>query len=94
MVVVTADHGMPGIAGDRSRRHFASEIVAAANARLDPEGKRVILHYEASNAQMFVDRGRLRELGLTLKDVSRHLESLPFVFAAYTEDEVRRVPRR
>ena len=45
------------------------------NARLDPEGKRVIRHYEASNAQMFVDRGRLRELGLTLADVSRHLEA-------------------
>ena len=94
MVVVTADHGMPGIAGDPSRRHLASEIMSGLNARLDPEAKRVIRHYEASNAQMFVDRGRLRELGLTLADLSRHLESLPFVFAAYTEDEVRRVTRR
>jgi predicted AlkP superfamily pyrophosphatase or phosphodiesterase len=93
LVVITADHGMPSLGGDASRRHFASQIAASANARLDPEGKRVILHYESSNAQMFVDRARLRELGLTLKDVSRHLESLPFVFAAYTEDEVRRAPR-
>jgi predicted AlkP superfamily pyrophosphatase or phosphodiesterase len=94
VVVITADHGMPGIAGDPSRRHFAAEITSGLNARLDPEGKRVVRHYEASNSQMFVDRGRLRELGLTLADVSRHLESLPFVFAAYTEDEVRRAPRR
>lgn len=94
VVVVTADHGMPGIAGDPSRRHLASEIMSGLNARLDHEGKSVIRHYEASNAQMFVDRGRLRELGLTLADVSRHLESLPFVFAAYTEDEVRRATRR
>ena len=94
VLVVTADHGMPGIAGDPSRRHLASEIMSGLNAALDPEGKRVIRHYEASNAQMFVDRGRLRELGLTLADVSRHLESLPFVFAAYTEAEVRRAARR
>ena len=93
-IVITADHGMPGIAGDPSRRHLASEITSGANARLDPEGKRVVRHYEASNAQMFVDRGRLRELGLTLADVSRHLESLPFILAAYTEDEVRRAARR
>ena len=94
VVVVTADHGMPGDAGDPSRRHLASEITAGLNARLDPAGKRVIRHYEASNSQMFVDRGRLRELGLTLGDVRRDLESQPFVFAAYTEDEVRRAARR
>ena len=88
LVVVTADHGMPALPHP-SRKHIASEIVADLNARLDPEGKRVIRMYEASNAQMFVDRARLRELGLTLSDVRRHLESLPFVFAAYTEDEVR-----
>jgi type I phosphodiesterase/nucleotide pyrophosphatase len=92
VVIVTADHGMPALA-DPSRRHFASQIASDANARLDPEGKRLIRHYESSNAQMFVDRGRLRELGLTLADVSRHLESLPFVFAAYTEDEVRKAGR-
>lgn len=92
-VVVTADHGMPPLL-DPSRRHLASEMTSALNARLDREGKRVIRHYEASNAQMFVDRGRLRELGLTLADVRRELEALPFVFAAYTEDEVRRAARR
>ena len=89
-VVITADHGMPGIGGDPSRRHLASEMTRGLNARLDPAEKRVIRHYEASNAQMFVDRARLRELGLTLADVSRAVEALPFVFAAYTEDEVRR----
>jgi hypothetical protein len=93
VVVITADHGMPGIA-DPGQRHFATRIVGDLNARLDPEGKRVVRHYESSNSQMFVDRARLRELGLTLKDVSRYLESLPFVFAAYTEDEVRKAARR
>jgi hypothetical protein len=93
VVVITADHGMPPLL-DPSRRHIASEMVSGLNAQLDPEGKRVVRHYEASNAQMFVDRARLRELGLTLADVRRHLESLPFVFAAYTEDEIRRSARR
>lgn len=93
LVVITADHGMPPLA-DPSRRHIASTVVADLNARLDPEGKRVIRHYEASNAQMFVDRARLRELGLSLADVRRHLESMPFIFAAYTEDEVRKASRR
>lgn len=93
LVVVTADHGMPPLL-DPSRRHIASKMVSDLNARLDPEGKGVVRHYEASNAQMFVDRGRLRDLGLSLRDVRRHLESLPFIFAAYTEDEVRRVRPR
>ena len=43
---------------------------------------------------MFVDRERLRELGISLVDVARHLESMPFVFAAYTEDEVRNAAKR
>jgi predicted AlkP superfamily pyrophosphatase or phosphodiesterase len=94
LVVITADHGMPAIGADPSRRHYAPDILAAANARLDPEGKRVIRNYEASNAQLYVDVERLRTLGLTLADVSRYLESLPFVFAAYTEDEVRSAARR
>jgi predicted AlkP superfamily pyrophosphatase or phosphodiesterase len=93
VVVVTADHGMPSLA-DPSRRHIASQVAAALNARLDPEGKRVIRNYESSNGQMYVDRDRLRALKLTLADVSRAAEALPFVFAAYTEDEVRRAAAR
>jgi hypothetical protein len=88
VVVVTADHGMPALR-DASRRHFAADVVAGLHARVDPEG-RLVRNYEPSNAQIYVDDARRRELGLTLGDLSRHLESLPFVFAAYTEDEVRR----
>jgi predicted AlkP superfamily pyrophosphatase or phosphodiesterase len=93
VVVVTADHGMPSLP-DPSRRHIASQVAATLNERLDPEGRRVILSYESSNAQMYVDRDRLRALKLTLADVSRAAEALPFVFAAYTEDEVRRAAAR
>jgi len=37
-----------------------------------------------------VDRRRLAELGLTLEQVRDAVQALPFVFAAFTEDEVRR----
>ena len=46
--------------------------------------------YEPENAQMFVDEDRLSHLGLTLDDLARFLEAQPFVFAAFTQDEVRR----
>jgi predicted AlkP superfamily pyrophosphatase or phosphodiesterase len=88
LVIVTSDHGMPALP-DAGRRHFAADIVAGLHARFDREG-RLVRSYEPSNAQIYVDDARRRELGLTLADLSRHLESLPFVFAAYTEDEVRR----
>ena len=93
VVVVTADHGMPRLA-DPSRRHLAADVVALLNARFDPQGRRVVRNYEPSNAQLYVDEARLAELGVPLADVARHLESLPFVFAAYTADEVRRAVRR
>ena len=93
VVFVTADHGMPSLAAP-SRRHKDADIVALLNARFDPEAKAVIRNYEPSNAQLYVDEARLRGLGHTLADVARHLESLPYVFAAYTEDEVRRAVRR
>ena len=94
LVVVTADHGMPALRGnDPARRHFAADVVDGLHARFDP-AKRLVRNYEPSNAQIYVDDARRRELGLTLADLARHLESLPFVFAAYTEDEVRGAIRR
>ena len=93
VVIVTADHGMPSLA-DASKRHFAADVVELLNARFDPEARRLVRNYEPSNAQLYVDGERLRALGISLADVARHLESLPFVFAAYTEDEVRRAAKR
>jgi predicted AlkP superfamily pyrophosphatase or phosphodiesterase len=93
LVVITADHGMPGLAG-AGHRHLASDVVATLNARFDPDAKRLVRNYEPSNAQLYLDTARLAELRLELADVAKHLESLPFVFAAYTEDEVRRAARR
>ena len=40
---------------------------------------------------MFVDEDRLSHLGLTLGDLARFLEQQPFVFAVFTQDDVRQL---
>ena len=40
-------------------------------------GQIMLVPYEGSNSQMYVDRARLGALGLTLGDVSRAAEALP-----------------
>jgi hypothetical protein len=47
------------------------------------------MSYDSENGQIFVDEARLSALGLTLKDVARSLESQPYVFAVFTEPEIR-----
>ena len=95
VVLVTADHGMPSLtAGQESHRHRDTDVRDGLNARFDPEKKALVQAYEASSAQMFVSRARLRELGLSLKDLARHLEALPWMQAAFTEDEVRAAAAR
>jgi hypothetical protein len=87
--VVTADHGMPPEPPDASGRIYSDDVLAALNERFDPGRKTLVAYYEPENAQIFVDMARLRELGLSLAALRSHLEALPFVFAAYTEDDVR-----
>jgi hypothetical protein len=41
------------------------------------------------NCQIFVDEDRLSDLGLTLRGMADFLESLPFLFAVFTDDDVR-----
>jgi DNA-binding transcriptional MerR regulator len=38
---------------------------------------------------LFFDKGRLRELGVKLSQIKDYLEAQPFIYAAYTEDEVK-----
>jgi hypothetical protein len=90
LLALTADHGMPGEPADPGRRHFAPEIVNALHAKFDPDRRTLITYYEPENAQIFVDLQRLAELKLSLRDLTAHLEAQPFVFAAFTEDEVRK----
>ena len=87
VVAITADHGMPS-EPPPGGRHYAEDIVKVLHERFDPEGRLVTL-YGAENSQFFVDRRRLAERGLTLEKVRDAVQALPFVFAAFTEDEVR-----
>lgn len=96
LLAVTADHGMPSepaVTGG-TRRHYAPDIVDALHKRFDSDTRTLITYYEPENAQIFVDPERLATLKLTLDDVASYLRSQPFMFAAYTEDEVRRAAMR
>jgi Type I phosphodiesterase / nucleotide pyrophosphatase len=88
LLAVTADHGMPSAPPDH--RHFAPAVVDAVHQKFDPQSKQIVIAYESENAQMFVDQSRLAQLGLTLADLARFIESQPYMFAVFTHDEVRR----
>jgi hypothetical protein len=88
LLAVTADHGMPS--APTAGPHFAPDVVALLHEKYDPQSKQLVTSYEPENAQIFVDVERLSQLGLTLSDLARFLEAQPFVFAVFTQDEVRR----
>jgi len=88
LLAVTADHGMPNAPPER--RHLASAMVDLLHQKFDPQAKQLITSYEPENAQMFVDEDRLSHLGLTLRDLARFLEPQPFIFAVFTQDDIRR----
>jgi hypothetical protein len=89
LLAVTADHGMPPEPSSPDRRHFAPAIVDLLHQKFDPAAKQLITSFEPENSQIFVDEDRLSDLGLTLRDLARFLESQPFIFAAFTSDDVR-----
>ena len=90
LLAVTADHGMPPEPSSPDRRHFAPAIVDLLHQKFDPAAKQLITSFEPENSQIFVDEDRLSDLGLTLRDLAHFLESQPFIFAAFTSDDVRR----
>jgi hypothetical protein len=89
LLAVTADHGMPPDPPAGRARRFSPEVLGLVNNALDPQRKAVAVYYEPENAQMFVDPDRLAELKLTLDDVAAFLRKQPFVYAAFTEGQVR-----
>jgi hypothetical protein len=89
LLAVTADHGMPSEPPSPDRRHFASSIVDLLHDKFDPQAKRLITSFDPENCQIFVDEERLSDLGLTLRDLADFLESLPFLSAVFTDDDVR-----
>lgn len=91
LLALTADHGMPGEPSGKALRVYTEDVIRLVHDRFDPEGK-LVLQYEPENSQLAIDLGRLAQVKHTLEDVARLLEQQPFVFAAFTEDEVRRAP--
>jgi predicted AlkP superfamily pyrophosphatase or phosphodiesterase len=89
LLVVTADHGMPSEPSSPDRRHFARSIVDLLHDTFDREEKQLVTSFEPENGQIFVDEDRLSYLGLTLRDLAHFLESQPFLFAVFTNDDVR-----
>jgi len=89
LLAVTADHGMPSEPPSPDRRHFAPSIVDLLHEKFDPKGKRLITAFDSENCQIFVDEDRLSDLGLTFRGLADYLESLPYVFAVFTNDDVR-----
>jgi hypothetical protein len=87
LIAVTADHGMPSAPPEG--RHFSVDVVDLLHQKFDPQEKKLVSSYEGENAQLFINMDRLRQLGLTLRDLGRFLESQPFVFSVFTEDGVR-----
>jgi hypothetical protein len=90
VVAVTADHGMPSEPdGTGHERRFIGEVLASLHDELDPEQARLFFEFlDTANNQLFVDGKRMRQLGLELSDIATVVENLPFVRAAFTEDEI------
>jgi predicted AlkP superfamily pyrophosphatase or phosphodiesterase len=89
LLALTADHGMPSEPPSPDRRHSAQSIVDLLHEKFDPEAKQLITSFEPENSQIFVDEERLSALGLTLRDLAHFLESQSFLFAVFTQDDVR-----
>jgi len=89
LLAVTADHGMPSDPSSADRRHYAPSITDLLNNEFDPEKKQLVTAFEPENLQIFIDEDRLSKLGLTLPELARFLRSQPFLFWAFTSEEVR-----
>jgi len=93
VVVITADHGMPPEPQTPRKRYFNKDIVELVHKKFDPDGAALVTHFDARNSQLFVDKIRLRQLGLKLSQIQEYLEAQPFIYSAYTEDEIRNALR-
>jgi hypothetical protein len=81
---------MPTLPSSPDHRHFVTTIADLLHEKFDPEGK-LVASFESENCQIYIDEGRLAKLGLTLRDLAQFLESQPYMFAVFTNDEVARV---
>lgn len=92
VIAVTADHGMPPEPDARKgqQRVYTDDIVQLIHRTFDPEQGRLVKLYDPENMQIAIDLDRLRELGLDLSALRQLLEAQPFIFAAFTDQELAR----
>jgi hypothetical protein len=90
VLAVTADHGMPSEpdASKGQQRVYTEDMVRLIHQTFDPQQGELVKHYEPENMQIAIDMDRLRELGLDLGALRQLLEAQPFVFAAFTYEEL------
>jgi len=93
LLAVTADHGMPEAPASADRHHLAPDIVDLVDKKFDAGGTSLVTAYEPENAQIFVDEERLAALHLSLRDLAAFLQTQPYVFAVFTQDEIRDASR-
>jgi hypothetical protein len=90
VIAITADHGMPSEPEGERQRRFIRDIMGKIHEQLDPGGGRLLYEFlDTANNQLYVDVGRMHELGLELSDVAAAVESLAYIKVAFTETEVR-----
>jgi hypothetical protein len=88
VVAITSDHGMPDEPVGPDRRHLHAKLIGEIDRRFDTNGPGVVLGLGGADSQIYLDHERLAGLGLTTADVAAYLETLAFIHAAYTADEV------
>ena len=94
VVAISSDHGMPDEPTGKARRITIEEVVAALNQRFSPEGASIVDYFgDPANAQIHLDAARVTELGFSMTDVARFLESR-FFAAVFTEEDVRTAQAR
>jgi hypothetical protein len=98
-----AIHGVTGVNVYDHIGHVRHEMFAGAEPgdlmaltladvwQFATSGRAIILAQgsKPENLQIFIDEERMLKLGLTLPDLARFLRSQPFLFCAFTSDEVR-----
>jgi hypothetical protein len=89
LLAVTADHGMPDSPKTAGERQLSPDVIDRLHAKFDPRDETLVPYYEPENSQIFVDMDRLAALKLTLGALATFLQSEPYIYAAFTQDEVR-----
>jgi len=90
VIAITADHGMASEPVSGHLRVYNDEVIEALHEKFDPVERKVVrLYSDPAGQQMYIDSARLRSLGFSLNDVAAFMQTLPYIQAAFTEDEVR-----